>query len=130
MFTSNKALRSLFFLFFFQKIISVPLRLFRTLEYLENQLLMGFNKQASYGSLLVLLIKQTMLLKAVLSEEKLSLLPCLRSIFKCFVLNAWCFKAKQLRIVLRHGIRPDFLEIHLLLVLLNNIVPMLFCTSR
>ena len=32
---------------------------------------------------------------------------------KCFVLNALCSKAKQLRIVLIHGIRPDFLEIHL-----------------
>ena len=46
-------------------------------------------------------------LKAGLSEEKLSLKPCL-------VLNALFPKAKQLRIVLRHGIRPDFLEIHLL----------------
>ena len=31
-----------------------------------------------------------------------------------FVLNALCSKAKQLRIVLRHGIRRDFLQIHLL----------------
>ena len=38
-------------------------------------------------------------------------------IFKCFVLNAMCSKAKQLRNVLWHGIRPDFLEIHLLLIL-------------
>ena len=29
-------------------------------------------------------------------------------------MNAPFSKAKQLRIVLRHGIRPDFLEIHLL----------------
>ena len=36
--------------------------------------------------------------------------------FKCFVLNALCSKAKPLRIVLRHGIRPHFLEIHLLYV--------------
>ena len=35
-------------------------------------------------------------IKAGLSEEK------------CFVLNAMSPKAKQLRIVLRHGIRPDF----------------------
>ena len=35
-------------------------------------------------------------------------------ICKCFVLNALYSKAKQLRIVSRHGIRPDFLEIHLL----------------
>ena len=35
--------------------------------------------------------------------------------FQCFVLTALCSKAKQLRIVLRHGIRPDFLEIHMLL---------------
>ena len=35
--------------------------------------------------------------------------------FQCFVLTALCSKAKQLRIVLRHGIRPDFFEIHLLL---------------
>ena len=34
--------------------------------------------------------------------------------FKCFVLNALCSKVKKLIIVLRHGIRPDFLEIHLL----------------
>ena len=41
--------------------------------------------------------------------------------FKCFVLNALCSKAKQLRILLkRHGIRPDFLEIHLLLVLMER----------
>ena len=31
-----------------------------------------------------------------------------------FCFNSLCSKAKQLRIVLRHGIRPDFLEIHLL----------------
>ena len=37
-----------------------------------------------------------------------------QDIFKCFVLNALYSKAKQLRIVLRHGIRPDFCEIHLL----------------
>ena len=49
---------------------------------------------------------------AGLSEEKLSLMPCLRTLSN--VLNALCSKAKQLRIVLRHGIRPDFLEIHLL----------------
>ena len=30
-------------------------------------------------------------------------------------LNALCFKAKQLGIVIRHGIRPNFLEKHLLL---------------
>ena len=34
--------------------------------------------------------------------------------FKCFVFNALCSKAKQLRIVLRHGIRPDCLQIYLL----------------
>ena len=31
-------------------------------------------------------------------------------IFKCFVLNALCPKAKQSTIVLSHGIRPDFLR--------------------
>ena len=41
-------------------------------------------------------------LKAGLSEGKLSLMPCLKDIFKCFVLNALCSKAKQLRIVLRY----------------------------
>ena len=35
--------------------------------------------------------------------------------FKCFVLNALCFKSKQLIFVLRHGIRHDSLEINLLL---------------
>ena len=51
-------------------------------------------------------------LKANVSQEKLSLMPCLRTFSNVFF-NALCPKAKHLRIVLRHGIRPDFLEIHL-----------------
>ena len=53
-------------------------------------------------------------LKAGLSEDKIGSYAMSKDTFKCFVLNALCSKAKQLRIVLRHGIRPDFLEIHLL----------------
>ena len=56
--------------------------------------------------------------KAGLSEEKVSLMPCLKDTFKCFVLNVLCPKAKKYRIVLKHSIRPDFLEIHWLLVAL------------
>ena len=48
------------------------------------------------------------------TEEKIESYAMSQDIFKCFVLNAMCSKAKQLRIVLRHGIRPKFLEIHLL----------------
>ena len=47
--------------------------------------------------------------------------------FKCFVLNALCSKAKQLRIVLRHGIIPNFLEIHLLLVLRYTLYKDILC---
>ena len=50
-------------------------------------------------------------IKAEFSEQKLNLMP----FFKCFVLNALCSIAKRLKIVIRHGIRPDFLEIHLLI---------------
>ena len=53
-------------------------------------------------------------LKAVLSEEKLSLMPSLRTLSNVLNKNALCSKTKQLRIVLRHGIRSNFLEIHLL----------------
>ena len=52
--------------------------------------------------------------KAGLSKEKLSLMPCLRILSNAFFLNALHSNAKQLRIVLSHGIRPDFLDIHLL----------------
>ena len=53
-------------------------------------------------------------MKAGLSEDKIASYAMSYDTFKCFVLNALCSKAKQLRIVLGHGIRPDFLEIHLL----------------
>ena len=52
-------------------------------------------------------------LKTGLSEEKINLMPWIRTFSNG--LNALCSKAKQLRIFLRHGIRHDFLEIHLLL---------------
>ena len=51
--------------------------------------------------------------KAGFSEEKLSLMPC-QDTFECFVLDTVCSKAKQLRFILRHGKRPDFLEINFL----------------
>ena len=42
-------------------------------------------------------------------------MPCLKTILNRFALDHIAFKTKHLRIVLRHGIRHDFLEIHLLL---------------
>ena len=48
-------------------------------------------------------------LKAGLSYDKIVSYAMSKDTFKCFVLNALCSKEKQLR-----GIRPDFLEIHLL----------------
>ena len=38
-------------------------------------------------------------------------------IFKCFVLNTLCYKAKKLKTVLRCGIGPNFLEKYLLYVI-------------
>ena len=54
--------------------------------------------------------KRNVTLKAGLCEEKLILMPYLRTLLNVFVLNALCSKAKQLRIFLIHGIRPDFLS--------------------
>ena len=51
------------------------------------------------------------ILKAGLSEEKLSLMTCLRTLSNVF-LNALYSKEKELRNVLKQGIRSYFLEIH------------------
>ena len=51
------------------------------------------------------------ILKAGLSEEKLSLMTCLRTLSNVF-LNALCSKEKELRNVLKQGIGSYFLEIH------------------
>ena len=58
----------------------------------------------------------TSCLSADLLLLKAGLSTMFKETFKCFVLNALWSKAKQSRIVLRHGIRHNFLEIHLLLV--------------
>ena len=54
----------------------------------------------------------------------------LKKMFKCFVLSVLCSKTKQLRIVLRHGIGPDFLEIHLLWETSRKKLKKAFCYQK
>ena len=50
------------------------------------------------------------------SGLKTCLKTCLKTLLQCFAIDAFCSEAKHCRSVLRHVLRPDFVDILQLLV--------------
>ena len=59
-------------------------------------------------------------------STKSGLKTCLKTLLKCFDLDAFCSEAKNCRSVLRHVLRPDFVDLLQLLVV-EKVMPPQSC---